>query len=160
MRDTLLYVPAAIVLIAIQAVLFKGIKPDLILVLVCIFGLKYGPVKGMAFGAFAGFLLDAASGFMIGPNIIAKSSAGALLYFIRQKFYSWNSILCALVIMGIMIFDLLLVYSYIKTFSSITPAELHLKPVLLQAVYTSAASLLFYQVIRPERGYIKYGAID
>ncbi len=160
MRDILLYVLAAIVLIAIQAVLFQSIKPDLILVLVCLFGLKYGPVKGMAFGAAAGLLLDASSGFIIGPNIISKSAAGALLYFIRPKFYSWNSILCMFVIMGIMVFDLLLVYYYMKTFSSISPAELALKPVLLQAVYTSAASLLLYHIIRPDRRYTKQGVID
>jgi rod shape-determining protein MreD len=160
MRDIFLYVIAAFILIALQAVLFKGIKPDLVLVLVCLFSLRYGPVKGMAFGAAAGLLLDAASGFIMGPNIISKSAVAVLMNLFRNKFYNWNSLLSAFVIMGMMILDVVLVYFYMRTFSSISPAELHLKPVILQGIYTSAASLLFYHIIRPERQHVREGIVD
>lgn len=151
MKDFLLYILSAFLLIVLQAVLFKGVKPDLILVLVCLFSLKYGNTKGVAFGAVAGLMADSASGFIIGPNIISKSLAAFLINHIRRQFFTWNSLLCTVVIIGIAAIDLMFVYFFIKTFSRMSPATVLSKAAMLQVIYTAAGSFLFYHIIRPDK---------
>ncbi len=157
MKPFLVYLSAVLLLVAVQSVFFPGVRPDLVLVIVCLYSLKYGTVKGVPFGAAAGFVLDSASGFIIGPNVISKILAVFLINYIRRKFFTWNSILCAVVILGITLVDLLWVYFFMRTFSRLLPMGLISDTAMIQAAYTSAAAFLLYHVVRPEAGVMHNG---
>lgn len=155
MKDFLLYVLSAFLLISIQAVLFRGVKPDLLLVIVCLYSLKYGGARSLAFGAVAGLLADSASGFLIGPNIISKFIASAVMNFSREKLFSWNSFICMVVITGITVADIIFIYFYTRTFSGIYPADIFSGIAVLQVIYTAAAAFVFYHVIMPGKDFIQ-----
>ena len=60
MKKFLLYLVFAYLALSVQAIFFKGIKPDLILVLVCFYALGHDHLKGVAYGALTGLLIDTA----------------------------------------------------------------------------------------------------
>jgi rod shape-determining protein MreD len=151
MKNFILYFLSAFLLLALQAVLFKGVKPDLILVLVCLYSLKYGNMKGAAFGSVAGLMVDSASGLIIGPNIISKLFAALLINFIRHKFFIWNAMIFTALVMGIALIDLTFIYLYIRIFSRITPVSLFSVSSVLQIIYTAAGSFVLYHIVRPDR---------
>lgn len=155
MKDFLLYVLAAFLLISLQAVLFKVVKPDLLLVLVCLYSLKYGGAKSMAFGSLAGLMADSASGFLIGPNIISKFFAALAVNFFREKLFRWNSMIGVVVIAGITAADMIFIYFYIRTFSGIYPADIFPGIAVLQIIYTAAAAFVLYRVIMPDKDFIQ-----
>ncbi|NOZ69491.1 MAG: hypothetical protein GXP46_09695 [Deferribacteres bacterium] len=64
MKKFLLYLAVAYLAVSVQAVFFKGIKPDFVLVLVCFYSLKYGGLKGVTYGALTGLLIDTVNGFL------------------------------------------------------------------------------------------------
>ncbi len=55
---------------------FRGVKPDFILLLVFVFGFKFGETRGLIFGALSGLILDIYSGSIIGPHFLSKGVAG------------------------------------------------------------------------------------
>ncbi|MBI4825351.1 MAG: hypothetical protein HY807_02875 [Nitrospirae bacterium] len=158
MKDFLLYTLAAFLLISLQAVLFRVVKPDLLLVLVCLYSLRYGGAKSLAFGSLAGLMADSASGFFIGPNIISKFLAAAAIIFFREKLFRWDSFICVVVISGVTAADIIFIYLYSKTFSSISPAEIFPAVAILEVIYTAAAAFVLYRVIIPDKDFMQQEA--
>ena len=88
MKAFLLYFFIAILALSVQAVLFKGTKPDFVFILVFSYSLRYGQLKGMAYGALTGLMIDFASGFILGPNIISKAFTGMLLHQSDKRYFN------------------------------------------------------------------------
>ena len=144
------YLLLAVVSLSVQATLLKGLKPDFILILVCYYSLKYGQMRGMAYGAFTGFLIDSASGFIFGPNILTKSLAGFFMYSVRQKLFQWNIIITMLMIGIFSLADIFLVYICFETFLGISLANKPFRALVMQAVYTMMFSAVLYPLLKPE----------
>lgn len=151
MKTFSFYVLLAFLLLSVQATVFSGVKPDFILVLVCFYSLRpayrtgrHGQVKGMIYGAFTGFLIDSASGVILGPNMFSKFLIGFMISSIRQKLFQWNIIVSASIIAIFSLMDILLVYLFLETFAGISFAEIPFRILILQTVYTVIASLILY----------------
>lgn len=147
----LLYFLTALFAISAQATLFRGTKPDFVLVLVCFYTLKHGQIKGVAYGALTGLLLDLTSGSILGPNIISKSIVVFLISFIRQKLFNWNVIISAIVVAILSVADIFLVYLCLKTFAGISFTNRSWSISIMQVIYTAAVALILYPVLNPEK---------
>jgi len=110
MKKFLLYLAFAYLALSVQALFFKGVRPDFVIVLVCCYSLKYGYVKGAVYGALTGLIIDAMGGFMIGPNIISKSFAVFLISIVRGKIFQWSMFANTIMIALLVMVDILIVY--------------------------------------------------
>jgi len=152
MNTFLLYLFLVFSALTLQATIFKGIKPDFVLILVCFYSLAHGQLRGMAYGALAGALLDSASGFILGPNMLSKSIAGFFMRSIRQKLFHWNAIINALVIAILAIIDIFSVYIILETFLKISFIHRPWRISIMQIIYTALVALIVYPILNPERG--------
>ncbi|HBH62859.1 MAG TPA: rod shape-determining protein MreD [Nitrospiraceae bacterium] len=144
MNILLLYIFFAYLTLTIQAIFFKGIKPDLVLVLVCFYSFKYGQARGITYGALAGLLMDTASGFIIGPNIISKSLSGFLTAALKENIFQWNITVNTIVISILSIMDMFIIYICFETFSKMS---FHNRPwgiSIMGVLYTIIAALVLY----------------
>lgn len=110
MKDFLLYLAFAYLALSVQAIFFKGVGPDLVIVLVCCYSLKYGYAKGAAYGALTGLIIDTMGGFILGPNIISKSLAAFLIRMVRSRIFQWNMFVNTIMIALLAVIDILIVY--------------------------------------------------
>lgn len=151
MKAFSLYLLIALLAISIQATLFKGTRPDFVLILVFFYSLRYGQIKGMAYGALTGLLIDSASGFILGPNIISKSLIGFLVSSIRQKLFQWNIIISTAVIVAFSSVDIFLIFICFETFADMSFVNRPLGISIMQVVYTAGSGLLLYPLLNPEK---------
>lgn len=150
MKTFLPYLIMALFAIAIQATLFTGVKPDIVLVLVCFYSIKFGGIKGMTYGALTGLIIDSVNGYAIGPHMLSKALAGFLSASIREKFFGWNLFLNTSLILLLSVIDNLIVYICLETFTTISFAERSWAPSILQVVYTTITGLILYPVMKPK----------
>lgn len=148
MKNFLVYLAAAFLAIVIQAKFFAGVKPDIVLALVCLYSIRQGGIKGMAFGALTGMIIDSASGFILGPNMLSKTLAGYLSASVREKFFDWNFLLNTALVFILSVLDNLLIYVCFTQFSGISFAERSWTPSILQVAYTTMAGIILYPVIK------------
>ena len=151
MKTFIIYFITALFALSVQAVFFKGAKPDFVLVLVFFYSLRYGQIKGMVYGALLGLLIDASGGFILGPNIISKALAGYFAASVRQRIFQWNIFINTVVITIFSIIDVLLVYICLETFANISFVNISLKTLIMQVIYTVLTGLLLYPVLNPEK---------
>lgn len=151
MRAFLFYLFLALLFLSVQATIFKVTKPDFVLVLVCFYSLKYGQTRGMTYGALTGLLIDSASGFILGPNILSKFLTGFMITSIRQKLFQWNIIISTLLIAIFSLADVFLVYICLKTFAGISFVNRPLGISIMQIVYTIAVGFILYPLLNPEK---------
>lgn len=151
MKVFTLYFFFAIVALAIQATLFKGAKPDFVLILVCFFSLKHGQIKGMAYGALTGLLIDVASSIILGTNMLSKAIIGYFIASVRGKVFQWGIIINTVAIIIFSIIDIVLIYVFLETFTDMSFAKMTLKIPIMQVVYTTIFSLLLYPALNPEK---------
>ena len=146
MSTFLLYIFFAYLTLTLQAVFFKGIKPDFVLVLVCFYSFRYGQAGGITYGVFAGLLMDAASGFIIGPNLISKALAGFLTATLKENIFQWNRTVNTILIALLSIVDILIVYICFETFLKMS---FHNRPwgiSIMGVIYTIIAAFVLYPV--------------
>ncbi|MBI4681901.1 MAG: rod shape-determining protein MreD [Nitrospirae bacterium] len=151
MNKFLIYIFFAYLTLSLQTVFFRGIKPDFMLVLVCFYSFKYGQARGMTYGALAGLLIDTASGFIIGPNIISKSLAGFLTAMLKENIFQWNITVNTIVITILSIMDIFIVYICFETFSKMS---FHNRPwgiSVMEIIYTVVAALILYPVFSKDK---------
>ena len=144
------YILAAIIFISIQAVFFKGIKPDLVLVLVFFYSLKCGSIKGMAYGTVTGIMIDSANGVIFGPNILSKMFIGYIMSSIRQRLFQWNFFSSVMMVVICSAFDILIIHVCYEIFPGISFMSRPMNIPLLQALYTAGFSLLAYPFLNSE----------
>ena len=151
MKTFILYLAFAFLALSVQGIFFKGVKPDLVIVLVCCYALKYGYAKGAAYGALTGLIIDTMGGFILGPNIISKSLAAFLIKMVRSRLFEWNMLVNTIMIAILVIVDILIVYlcheiflqgSYSARFWGILPKEL---------IFTIAAAIAAYNLFSLNR---------
>ncbi|MBI5663716.1 MAG: rod shape-determining protein MreD [Nitrospirae bacterium] len=157
MNIFLLYIFFAYLTLALQAIFFKGTKPDFVLVLVCIYSFKYGQARGTTYGALAGLLMDTASGFIIGPNIISKALAGLVTAKLKENIFQWNITVNTIVITLLSIMDVFVVYICFETFSKMS---FHNRPwgiSVMGIINTIIAALVLYPLFNREKdtGFIR-----
>jgi len=147
----LLYILFAYLALTLQTVFFKGIKPDFVLVLVCFYSLKYGQARGTTYGVLAGLLMDTASGFIIGPNIISKSLSGFLISALRENIFQWNITINTIVITVLSVMDFFIMHICFETF---TKMSVHNRPwgiPVTGVIYTIIAALLWYRLFNRDK---------
>jgi len=147
MKILWLYVLFAYLALAAQAIFFKGIKPDFVLILICFYSLKYGQVKGMTYGALSGLLMDAVSGFILGPHIISKSVAGFFIGAVKEQLFQWNIFISTLFVAFFSVLNILLIYLILETFSTVTLVNRSLEISFWEIVYTIIAAIILYPVL-------------
>lgn len=149
MKKFLIYLFFAYAALAVQSLFFTGTKPDLVLVLVCVFSLKFGQFNGVVYGTVTGLLVDAAGGLIIGPNIISKSVAAFLIRSVRNNLFQWNIYVHTLMIMILSVLDIFLVYLCFEFFSKISFSNRPWTIPVVQVLYTSVASIVLYRFLKP-----------
>jgi len=151
MKNFLLYLVFAYLALFVQAIFFKGVRPDLVIILVCTYSLKYGYAKGTAYGALTGLIIDTMGGFLLGPNIISKSLVALLIRMVRGKIFQWNMLVNTIMIALLVMVDILIVYlcheiflqgSFATRLWVISPKEI---------VFTIAAALAAYNLFSLDR---------
>jgi len=145
------YFLLALLALSIQATLFKGAKPDLILLLVFFYSLRHGHIKGMAYGALTGLLIDFASGFILGPNTMGKASIGYIVPSVKQKLFEWNVFISAAMVIIFSILDIFLVYVSLETFANISFVNRPLNLSVMQVIYTAMIGVILYPVLNHEK---------
>ena len=151
MRAFLFYLFLALLALSVQATLFKITKPDFVLVLVCFYAIRHGQVRGMTYGAFTGLLIDSASGFILGPNILSKFLIGFMICSIRHKLFQWNIISSTVMIALFSLADIFLVYLCLKMFAGISFANRPLEISFIQVAYTTIAGFILYPLLNSEK---------
>jgi len=151
MKNFLLYIVLAYLALYVQAVLFKGTGPDLVIVLVCCYSLKYGYAKGAAYGAFTGLIIDTMGGFILGPNIISKSVAAVFIGMVRGKIFEWNMFVNTIVIAFLTILDILIVYLCHEMFLQGSFAARLWEIMPMKIILTIAAALAAYNLFSLDR---------
>ena len=131
----------------IQAVFFHGARPDIVMVLVCIFTLKHGQVKGIALGAIAGLLIDTANGFILGPNILSKAMVAFLTGTIKDNLFQWNAFINAMVVTTLSVVDIFLVFMSLEIFLKASFFNRSWESSVLQVIYTLMASFVLYPLL-------------
>jgi rod shape-determining protein MreD len=147
----LLYIFFAYVTLALQAIFFKGTKPDFVLVLVCFYSFKYGQARGITYGALAGLLMDTASGFIIGPNIISKALSGFLVAKLRENIFQWNITVNTVVITILSIMDVFVVYICFGTFSKMSFSNRPWGVSIVGIIYTIISAWILYRFFYREK---------
>ena len=135
----------------IQAVFFHGARPDIVMVLICIYTLNYGMGKGVALGAIAGLLIDTANGSILGPNILSKAMLAFLTGAIKDNLYQWNAFINALVVAVLSIVDIFLIFVSLEVFSKASFFNRSWESSIMQVIYTLIASIILYPLLAKSR---------
>jgi rod shape-determining protein MreD len=69
----------------VPVISIAGIKPDLLLIVLFFFSLKYGVISGMFVGVFLGLGQDLYSPSLLGQNALAKSVIGACIGLFNER---------------------------------------------------------------------------
>lgn len=87
LKPVLIFVPLAVIqLVILPLVSIDGISPNVIVILICYFTLKYGQVYGTFLGFILGFLFDLVSGSLIGAFMFSFTITGFLAgYFFNEN---------------------------------------------------------------------------
>lgn len=151
MKKFLLYLFFAYIALTVQAVFFRNVKPDFVLILVCFYSVRHGQLKGVAYGALTGLIIDMAGGVILGPHIVSKSLAAFLIRSVREKIFQWNIVISTLMIAVLSVIDFFIVYICLEFFSGISPVNIPWNIYVMGIVYTVAASLIIYGFFKPEK---------
>lgn len=150
MKSFIQYLILALVGIALQSVLFRTVKPDIVIILVCFYTLISGFFRGVVFGATTGLILDSSSDFVIGPHILSKISVVFFVDLMRKKIFFWGPGLHFFMMVAVSIIDILIVRLCLEAFPGVSyAAGLPFNPVK-QVIFTSFLSLLFYPFFMKE----------
>jgi rod shape-determining protein MreD len=157
MKGFVLYLGIAILAIAVQSsLLFDGTKPDLLLVLVIFYALRHGQGMGLMYGALTGLLVDAASGFLLGPHMLSKAVAGFCIPVIRRKLFHWDSVTCFLMIAVFSVIDIILVSFCFMTFSGMSFINRPFSISAMQVFLTTISGIILYLPLGYDKNHIRY----
>lgn len=151
MKKFLLYLAMAYLALTVQAIFFKGIKPDFVLILVCFYSIRHGELRGIAYGALTGLLIDTVGGVILGPHIVSKSLIAFLIRAVRENMFQWNMFINTFLIAILSIVDIFVVYICLEVFSGVPLDNMPLKIFVMQVIYTIVASLAAYKILKPEK---------
>ena len=150
MKNGIYYIFLLYVALAAQAILFTGIKPDFVLIIVCYYSLKYGRTKGVCYGAFAGLLIDTVNGFILGPHMLSKLLAGFFLKTVKENLFQWNIYINTIAMVLFSFINILVVYMCLDFFSDVSLVNRTIGTSALEILYTVVVSLVLYPFFKPE----------
>jgi rod shape-determining protein MreD len=107
-----------------------GIRPDLTLLPVYYVGLRKGPVKGALFGVLIGAIADSLAGNLLGPNMLAKGTAGILATVMTGGFLRWTPLLGIIGLFAITWADGIISYAALSVFAE-APTTIYLGAITL-----------------------------
>jgi rod shape-determining protein MreD len=145
------YLAFAIIGMSLQSVLFKEAKPDLVIILICFYTLRFGQFTGVVYAGTAGLVLDSASGFILGPNILANATAAFLVGLVRRKIFFWNRVINSMVVAAVTLVDILIVRGCLEVFRDISYSNGMTELLIIQTVLTTGVSLIVYPFFDPAR---------
>lgn len=101
MRAMLLFLILGVALI-LQATVFDflrilGVKPDLVMLVVILYGFIHGPREGAYVGFLGGLLVDFMSGHYIGLHALSKMAAGYLAGMGETRLYQENLLIASFI---------------------------------------------------------------
>jgi rod shape-determining protein MreD len=140
--------------VALQSTLFFGPKPDIVLVVVCLYALRNNVLSSTLFGAVSGLIVDVSHGFLIGPGIVSKFLSGYVVSSVRQRFFGWGFILNTLVIIFMTFVDHFVMFISVITFIHVPLNVRTIESLLSDTLFTALVSLFFYPLmnwIYPEK---------
>ncbi len=153
MKYFISYILLAYCALAVQSLFFSGVKPDLVLVLVCAYSLKFGQTRGVIYGMAAGLLVDVSGGLILGPNLIGKSVVAFLIRSLRENLFQWNIYVNTIMIVMLSGIDIFLVYACFEFFSKVSFVNRPWLIPITQVFYTAAASIMLYHFLQPGKDY-------
>jgi rod shape-determining protein MreD len=150
MRHWVLMAILLVMALVLQATVFTfltvaGVKPDLLLIIIVLYGLLYGKAAaglGFAYGLVEDLLL----GRFIGFNAITKAIMGFLVGYLEPKLFK-DHILVPIVVLllgtlayGVIGYALGLLVGVFTVFE----IEVYTRTVILQAIYNAGLAPFFY----------------
>jgi len=144
MKLFFIYIILAYLAAAMQGLFFHGIKPDLILVLVCFYSTMERQTHYAAYGALTGLMLDVASGFVIGPNLLSKVIVAYLARKVRENLFQWNIIIITCMIAILSVVDIVVTYAILETFTAMSFVNRSWSLSVMGTVYTGISAVLLY----------------
>jgi rod shape-determining protein MreD len=107
-----------------------GIRPGLTLLPVYYVGLRKGPAKGALFGVLIGAIADSLAGNPLGPNMLAKGTAGIMATVLTGGFLRWTPIAGVIGLFAITWADGIISYTSLSVFAE-APTSISLAIVTL-----------------------------
>ncbi len=144
MKLFFIYIVLAYLAAAMQGLFFHGIKPDLILVLVCFYSTMERQTHYAAYGALTGLMLDVASGFVIGPNLLSKVIVAYLARKVRDNLFQWNIIIITCMIAILSVVDIVVTNAILETFTEMSFVNRSWSISVMGTVYTGISAMLLY----------------
>lgn len=138
-------------LTVVPLIAIGSVIPDLVIILVIVFTLRYGQFYGTIFGAFSGLLLDLASGGILGSAMFSKTiSAFTAGYFYNENKIDYNTSSMFLLLIVFLCSTINSFFFLVITSSEIklTLSHLILEQGILPGIYTTLFSLIvviYYQ---------------
>ncbi len=140
-----------------QYATFGGVRPDLILLLVCLVGLFFGRQRGLMLGALAGLIQDCLSGGVFGLNTLSKSLIGFATGVLQRHVGLHYRLLQALLVALLTAFDGLLTFGVARLFHGVESSLLRPAGALVayQIVYNGLVAVPYFAVLsRVARRYL------
>lgn len=126
----------------------RGIRPDLLLVVVVAYSLHYGPAQGGIFGLIAGFFVDVYGGRLIGLGALAKLVAGAACGLMGERVFRERAVVWAAMAGAASIVANGVYLALVRAFGVEIPVGLSVSRVIVpSALYDTVAGLFLYPLL-------------
>lgn len=147
LRNALLLILALLVQTSyLDEIAIKGIRPDLVLLLLVYISIVHGQIPGTIFGFLAGLLQDVYSPAPLGLNALCKSIIGFLVGYTRGGIIEESLLARGFIIFGATIFHDL-VYFLIFSWKDLRDYfTLILRYTLPAAAYTTLVGVILFQI--------------
>jgi len=122
-----------------------GVKPDLLLIIVVLYGLLYGKKAGVL-GFVYGLVEDLLVGRFIGFNAITKGLMGLLIGFLEPKLFKDHILVPVIVLLvGTFVFGAIsYLIGFIVGMYSFFEYNAYLRVVILQSIYNACLAPFLY----------------
>ena len=139
-----------IVCLVLQATAFNyltvaGVKPDLLLIVIVLYGLLYGKKAGVL-GFVYGLAEDLLTGRFIGFNAITKGLMGLLIGYLEPKLFKDHILVpIVMLLVGTFVYGAFAyVIGLIVGLYSIIDFEAYLRIIILQSIYNACLAPFLY----------------
>lgn len=130
-----------------------GVRPDLVLIVICAAGLALGPARGAAAGLLAGLFVDVLTGRLVGLGAITKGIAGYAAGWMGRRLFPENALVPAVIAFAVSVGEGLLYLLGTYVFGVPIPLAAGFAAVVVpeacyNAVVSAALLPLFSRVLR------------
>lgn len=151
MIPLVIYIILTFIVLSVEAVFAPSLSPDVILVLVCFYSLRYGRLQGIVYALICGFILDGIQGILIGPNILSKAIAAYYIRTVRENVIQWSVFIHLIIMTLLSIVNIIILRFSIEYFSGLSSISNSMSIAIKETILTVITSLILYPVFRPDR---------